>query len=137
MNEEMLPGTYSEDNGREEMQSNASGSDYQSAMDTGNANIDQVSSVTGCLMQGSSPKDYYVRSANGERTEVIPADNLRNEMASQTNHEVRLVTEWPQNTPIAAHLKNTSASWSNTTANNQQTAKFQADRIDVIALSCR
>ena len=109
MNEEVLPGTYSEhDAGSAQDTSsnmnsgaNAQNEHNYSAMNSG-AEIGQVSSVTGCLERGASANDFYIRSASGERITVRPDENLRSEMANQTHHLVRLVSKGPDSTPITA-----------------------------------
>ena len=146
MNEEVLPGTYSEhDAGSTQenssnMNSGANAQDKQnySAMNSG-AEIGQVSSVTGCLERGASANDFYIRSASGERINVRPDDNLRSEMASQTDHMVRLISQWPAGAPIKAQWKTTPASWNSATGTNgkQAATGFQVDRIDVISTSCQ
>ena len=146
MNEEVLPGTYSEhDAGSAQDTSsnmnsgaNAQNEHNYSAMNSG-AEIGQVSSVTGCLERGASANDFYIRSASGERITVRPDENLRSEMANQTHHLVRLVSKGPDSTPIKAQWKTTPASWNGASGTNgkQAAADFQADRIDVISTSCQ
>ena len=148
MNEEVLPGTYSEhDAGSAQENSsnmnsgaNAQNEQNYSAMNSG-AEIGQVSSVTGCLERGASANDFYIRSASGERITVQQNDKSSN-LKWRINpiaHLVRLVSKWPDSTPIKAQWKTTPASWNGASGTNgkQAAADFQADRIDVISTSCQ